>query len=750
MTKKVLALIGFFLLALGWFFKEAFGNYLFCFSDLTYYFYPYRYFMARAVRQGTMPLWNPFIHMGFPFLATLQPGIFYPFSFLYYLLPFDAAFNWFLIIHYPLGGFFMYLLAKELKQSEAAAVGAGLVFAFSGYLASVLHMPTTLSSVIWLPLVLLCFRRFLIKTEGKLKALIITGVFFGLMFLGGEPTVFYGTVWILLVYLVYDKFGNWQEIALGTLGLAAALIIAAGLTAVQLLPFAELILHSVRAGGIPYSEAAKFSVPLHNMIDLIFPYFSAVRWYPWLSSGWLKITYLGIIPALLAALALILSPGRKKWWLAGALLIILMMMAGAYSPLPLYQVLYLLVPGFNIFRYPAKFAFMLVFIVAYLTGQGIDLVSDNISRWEKLWIAWAGVLAAGLVFFWALFDQRQLFLILKPLFAGEIAAGQADLIRSVTLPRDTGNFGILIGLLVILFAWLELARRLALKPNLIRLGLVALIFIDLYTANAAANFSLKSEAYQVIPPNVRLLVKDKSEFRYFIAPDAFLKTYIDEIHEFQDWGRALGSLRNRLAYNQNMIFGLAGLDGYESIKGADQDQIGRKILSLDSLAGIRALDLLNVKYLVTAAPFKQRGYRLRTVNREEFKGGKIYLYENLNVLPRSFYVPAARVVADRRKILDQIFSRGFEPRQEVLLEEEVKAPQGLWFTSEWFYPGWRAFVDGKETKIYRADYMFRAVILPNKDSKVTYQYDPLSFKLGALISLLSLAGLTTALVLLHR
>ncbi|MGB9613808.1 MAG: hypothetical protein ACPL4K_06540, partial [Candidatus Margulisiibacteriota bacterium] len=153
--KKIYIFVGFLITSLIWFWKEAFGNYLFCFSDLTFYFYPYRWFMANAIRSGVIPLWNPYLMMGFPFLATLQPGIFYPLSILYYLLPFDLAFSWFLILHYPLAAFFMYLLCRDFKFSQWAAIGAGLTFGFSGYLLSVLHMPTTLSSVIWLPLVLL-------------------------------------------------------------------------------------------------------------------------------------------------------------------------------------------------------------------------------------------------------------------------------------------------------------------------------------------------------------------------------------------------------------------------------------------------------------------------------------------------------------------------------------------------------------------------------------------------------------------
>jgi len=58
-----------------------------------------------------------------------------------------------------------------------------------------------------------------------------------------------------------------------------------------------------------------------------------------------------------------------------------------------------------------------------------------------------------------------------------------------------------------------------------------------------------------------------------------------------------------------------------------------------------------------------------------------------------------------------------------------------------YYPGWRALVDGLETPIYRADLLFRAVYLPAGQHRVEFIYDPLSFKLGAAISLAALLGL---------
>src|SRR6266542_156024 len=56
-------------------------------GDLVTSFYPYRTLAARAVRSGTVPLWNPYMLSGAPFLAMAQSAVFYPANFLYYMLP---------------------------------------------------------------------------------------------------------------------------------------------------------------------------------------------------------------------------------------------------------------------------------------------------------------------------------------------------------------------------------------------------------------------------------------------------------------------------------------------------------------------------------------------------------------------------------------------------------------------------------------------------------------------------------------
>src|SRR3989339_1545006 len=76
------------------------GREILAFKDLSRYFYPLRYLMVEQVMSGQLPLWNPYIFCGYPLLATLQIGFFYPLTLIYYLLPFGLAFNYYILLHY--------------------------------------------------------------------------------------------------------------------------------------------------------------------------------------------------------------------------------------------------------------------------------------------------------------------------------------------------------------------------------------------------------------------------------------------------------------------------------------------------------------------------------------------------------------------------------------------------------------------------------------------------------------------------
>jgi hypothetical protein len=97
-------------------------------SDLYLENYAWKRLIVDALHQHELPLWNPYILTGVPFLAAGQHSAFYPFSALFYVLPLAAAYGWFAALHLFLAGFFTYLLARTLRLSRGGALVAGVAF----------------------------------------------------------------------------------------------------------------------------------------------------------------------------------------------------------------------------------------------------------------------------------------------------------------------------------------------------------------------------------------------------------------------------------------------------------------------------------------------------------------------------------------------------------------------------------------------------------------------------------------------
>ena len=737
MKKKVLVPLFILLFSIFWFSREIFGSRLFCFADLTFYFYPYRYFMVESIKNGVFPLWNPYINLGFPFLATLQHGLLYPLSIIYFIFPFDQAFNLFLIIHYPLAAYFMYFFCRELKCSVLASLGGGIAFGFSGYLISVLHMPTSLASIIWLPLVFMYYKKILDRQESEMKNIIILGVLLAVMFLGGEPTIILCTGYLLLGYLICRKGNNLRELLLGLYVLGIAMLLFLAVDAIQILPFVELMIHSVRMGGMTYEEIMRYSLPPYKLIETIVPYFFNISVLPWLNNEWIKLSYIGIIPMTISVFALVKMDRRKAALILFIVFIAILLIIGKYSPLPLFYFLNKLLPGFKYVRYPSKMLFLLSFIIPILTAYGIDyigggrgIIGKTINRSIIIIVVMIALMMLILVY-----PEIYLVFISTMISAGVIMKGDEGITG-----RNLINLNVTMGLLLLLLVWIKVDVKNKVSQFAMKLGLVILITIDLYLANVNANFSICEKDFKIIPENVTMLMRDKMEYRYIQSAKICMDDFITRDSDYIDYKKTFHSLLNQLVLNQNMRFKISACDGYESIQLNNDKTMIESINKGEGGNKADALNLMNVKYLITDSPYKFGWNKLLKVTKNS-RGGYIYLFENVNCLPRSFYVPKAKIITDRGKGLDYITSPKFAPLKEVVLEEQVDAPNGIWFTSERFYPGWKAFADGKEVKIYRANFMFRAVALPAKNSKITYVYDPLLFKIGLVISLTSIFGI---------
>jgi hypothetical protein len=87
-----------------------------------------------------------------------------------------------------------------------------------------------------------------------------------------------------------------------------------------------------------------------------------------------------------------------------------------------------------------------------------------------------------------------------------------------------------------------------------------------------------------------------------------------------------------------------------------------------------------------------------------------------------------------------------EPRPEILRVRTRTAAPGMLVVSETYNDDWRATLDGRQTRIYRAEYFVRAVFLPAGEHTVEFRYDNAAYRLGLGISLF-MAALWTVLAL---
>src|SRR5690606_19418899 len=101
-------------------------------ADGSFYFSRMRAFGYGEIAQGNLPLWNPHIYSGTPFIGAFQSGLFYAPNLMYAVLPLDRAMNLDAALHVMLAAYFTFLWVRGRGVSPLAAFFAGSVFAFGG------------------------------------------------------------------------------------------------------------------------------------------------------------------------------------------------------------------------------------------------------------------------------------------------------------------------------------------------------------------------------------------------------------------------------------------------------------------------------------------------------------------------------------------------------------------------------------------------------------------------------------------
>lgn len=413
----LLVLTGLLIVFRGAFFKGL----VFQEMDTQLYYYPALTELHRALQQGVLPLWTPYIYGGFPLFADGESGALYPVNLaLAFLTSPGEALLWLGPISFGMATLFMFLYIRTIGLGRLGALVSALVFGFGGFSIAQLHHVNLSNGAVWLPLILLfiekSFRR---EGPARIRMLLLAALALAAQGLALHVQVSLMTVFFLVLYVAFRSLAfpsegprRWPHrgggsreprlselegpgkphpsehespgkprlaamgaatrrmvLALATLAGTAGL--GLGLAAVQWVPLYELSRFSPRAPGLPYSQALEYSLPPLNLITLIAPYFfrgpQRISWGVW--SPWETTIYVGIAPLLLAGVALLW--GRSRWtaFFGGTALLSLLVAMANYLPLNLHYIVYRL-PWFDALRAPGRFSYLFTFSMACLAGFG--------------------------------------------------------------------------------------------------------------------------------------------------------------------------------------------------------------------------------------------------------------------------------------------------------------------------------------------------------------------------------------------
>jgi len=771
-ARWLIPVLALFFINIIFFYDVIFGDYLLVERDLSVFFIPPKFFWLESIKNGEFPLWNPYNLFGIPFFAALQPAILYPLNLMFFILPFSIAFNWSIILHIFLGGAFLYALLRDMDANEWASFIGAFSFMLGGYMLSVHNLLSTLVSVVWVPLIMLFFRRSV--RDGSIKYAIITGMLLTVSFLGGGIEAVVGCLIALSVMVIFSPIIGGKGRLKAAMNIGISVIIFLGLSAVQIIPFLELSRYSIRGEGITYQEATIWSLALRDIISFFltdpYDYYKSTERY-WANQSWLKTLYTGFLPFIFMIFYFIKGGRERILWLS-IIVISLFLALGGFNPL--YYYLYSYAPFFNKLRYPVKFLYLAILAISITAGLGMHLLMEKEKDRVKTYFINAVFISGFIAVFFLL------FLVLGHSYIESfLKAKGIDSPDYKSVGINLYNAKRALFYLTMYCVFLKIGEGIRWKYAGLALLCIALTG-DLF-GNIDYYQRMKTEDYFKPSWAIEKITSDKDNFRILATPKTTDQTTFiaPDIKPFD-------SYKQLFAPSMNLIHNVYDVRGAEVMRVKRIEDVCNAFISGPSIDATNLAGLFNIKYVVSLFPIKSKEFKLIAAHTEGLEGDydeliedkTIKIYKNLKFMPRAFLAEDFKVLKNDVEILTAMKSKYFEPDKMVILEEEpvwdsisaaqnekknVRIAEGgnnhlmikaatpkksILVLTDTYFPGWKAFVNGKEQKIYRADNAFRAVLLNAGSYEVKFVYDPVSFRAGLAITIFTLI-LISVLVIIY-
>jgi len=722
-------------------------------ADYNFQYYPYWHFTVATLRMFELPLWNPFIFSGVPFVGNDQSAIFFPLNFVAYLLPIPIATTIIFFLKTLIASWGMYALLRRMGVNCLGRLVGSLAFSFSGFMVVWLIYPLT-NVAMWLPLLFLFADR--LVCDRKLQDALILSLLVAVQFLGGhvEMSIFaLSAVTFYVVSLGVLKFQSPLSFAKLLVTYFSAIGIGTLESAVQLLPTYEYVQNSYRLYVLETSSAFRGmlagGLPIQSLVAMMFP---LIFGPPDAYRGPVNFTetnmaYLPAVTIILAVVGLVHRWKDRR--VASFSLLAFLAVAITYGLVGINTAITRL-PFFNEIAIHRAIVIW-SFSVSVLAGFGASGVSTLAKRGRivSLILSLAFVVLVGAAALSYYSPRSPLELV--------DAAVRTDILDLMRLVAAVGLLGVLL--------WMRGRLK---RTRLLGVIIIAVLLADAFSFGVQYNTAVDQELLPKPTGAIEFLRNDSGIFRI------------------------VGTQFSVMTPNSMMQFGISDIRGYDGIsprtftalrllEANPQGGWGVWPLAVDNLTS-PLLDLFNVKYVVDGPggtvpdmpSHTKPGVRRFTL---VYDGKDARIWKNEDFLPRAFVVHnfisgsseenVLTLMKDLRDFRSTVVIQGLAEKSKpkvdeteshvdiptyspnlIRIEAKLSAP-GFLVLSDQYFPGWKAFVNHTSTEIRQADYAFRAVYLLAGTYLVEFSYQPLSFTVGSVLSSLSI-GLAAMLLIYIR
>ncbi len=682
--------------------------------DVIRVMYPWKSLVVDQLSKWQWPLWNPYNFSGTPLLANLQSSVFYPTTLVLLVLPFLSG--WIsLVLFLPLlFSVFNFLFLRSLKLSLIPSIFGAVVISNLSYLAVWGEQLNILQAVLFLPLILWAI---------NYSRLLFLPFLIALTLIGGHPQT---AVYVLIISFTYGLFKR-----VSPLKLVALFSLGAIIGAVQLFPTLELYLQSARESKGLHEAILQTAFPWKHLATIFAPDFfgnPATGNFSGLNYD-NSLGYFGIVAAVLSVVAICKNFAKseiKFFFFLG--------LFGLIFALPPFAYLFvnLKIPILSS-GFASRTIFLFQFGMGVLSAFGLQKILEDKN-----------------------IDLKKIFFFFSTIF---------------------------VTLFIVALTFNPVLRRVSLH-NLI---LPTVVFACTCTLLSGRKFLLRFFG-------ILLVILAIFEYGYFFnkyqpfATSKFVFPNHPVVTYLQNHGgidRFFGVDRAYIDSNFSTYYRVFGVEGYdplfikrygEFLASSDISHLPDDIPPSDAWVGKiqgkdreRALDILGVKYIVDKTDEPQKDWEpdLARFPKDKYdlvwRVNKWKIFSRTSALPRAFLAGNYVVETTDEKTFNRLYDKDFNPRQTIILEKKpgivptgtssgwVKVEsyipnkiifktesetENLLFLSDNYYPGWKAQVDGKPTEILRANYTFRAVVVPAGEHTIQFLYDPDSFRWGLVVSLI--------------